>query len=172
MKEILSLFTILIIPVAVSAQDYNQIITDPSINREILYGYCTRDTFDTEPFSEWFSTEYENYPVDESLLGELNQEQVHQYTVKIVLGTWCPDSQREVPRFFKILDYLKFDERKITLISVDRRKKADGTEVEDLMIDFVPTFIFYVEGREAGRIIETPEVSLEADMIKILNHEE
>ena len=87
------------------------------------------------------------------------------------MGTWCSDSQREVPRFFKILDQLAFNFNNITLIGVNRAKQADNTEVNELNIELVPTIIFFIDGKEIGRIIESPEENLEKDMVKILSSE-
>jgi hypothetical protein len=42
--------------------------------------------------------------------------------------------------------------------------------VADLNIERVPTFIIMNEGIEIGRIIETPEETLEADLLKILQN--
>ena len=88
--------------------------------------------------------------------------------IKIVFGTWCSDSRREVPRFLKILDELKFDQNNLTMICVNRDKEADSTEVKDLDILFVPTFIIYRNNAELGRIIEEPKTTLEGDLKKIL----
>ena len=38
-----------------------------------------------------------------------------------------------------------------------------------LNITNVPTFIFYKNGKEVNRIVESPRVSLEQDMIDIIN---
>jgi hypothetical protein len=45
-------------------------------------------------------------------------------------------------------------------------------EYDKLDIQRVPTFIFYKNNIEAGRIIENPETSLEQDMVKILTGKE
>ena len=39
----------------------------------------------------------------------------------------------------------------------------------DLDIELVPTFIFYRNGEELGRIVETPEDTLEKDLAEIVN---
>ena len=51
---------------------------------------------------------------------------------------------------------------------MDRNKSSSGTEIQSLNIELVPTFIFYKNENEIGRIIETPEISIESDMLKIL----
>ena len=74
--------------------------------------------------------------------------------VVVVLATWCGDSKEQVPGFFKIVDQMKFDPAKVNIIAVDREKSGGDVDVSGLNIELVPTFIFYKEGRELGRIIE------------------
>jgi thiol-disulfide isomerase/thioredoxin len=88
--------------------------------------------------------------------------------ITLVMATWCGDSRDWVPRFYKIMDQLGFKYKNLTLICVDREKKATGTNVEDLNIELVPTFIFYRKKMEIGRIIEVPVDLLEKDILKIL----
>ncbi len=54
------------------------------------------------------------------------------------------------------------------MIAVDEDKEAEGDELSDLNIEFIPTFIIYKGDAELGRIVETPEESLETDLIKYL----
>ena len=84
------------------------------------------------------------------------------------MGTWCGDSRREVPRFYKIIDNLNFDENKITVINVNRKMEAKGIDVQSLEISRIPTFIFCINNKELGRIIETPKKSLEKDLMGII----
>ncbi len=87
------------------------------------------------------------------------------------MGTWCSDSRREVPRFKKILDLLNYPAEKVKIFAVNRDKKIEKEDISGLRIEFVPTFIFYSDGKETGRIVETPYKSLEADMLKIFRAE-
>lgn len=166
MRKVFFLILTLVISITLSAQDFNQITTDEMSNEEIILGYCNRDGLLTEPFNSWFEPEYENYEMDTETLDQISAESMENMNIKIVLGTWCSDSQREVPRFYKMMDYLDFTDFEV--LAVNRAKLAEGTEVDDLYVDFVPTFIFYKNGQEIGRIIESPEESLEKDMVNIL----
>ena len=84
------------------------------------------------------------------------------------MGTWCEDSRREVPRFFKVLDHVEFPAETTRLVMVDRDKQS-GTDAEDgKNIHHVPTFILYKDEIELGRIVETPIESLEEDIFNIL----
>jgi len=150
------------------SQEFNKIIFDTLREEEIICGYCDRAGLTTGQFNSWFGPEYESYTVDDTTLDALNIDLLSLCKIKVVLGTWCSDSQREVPRFMKILDYLGLPDDNLEFICVDRSKNAEGTEVADLDIERVPTIIFYLGDKELGRIIESPEVSLEVDMSRIL----
>ena len=88
------------------------------------------------------------------------------------MGTWCPDSRREVPRFMRILNIWKFPVSMVTFIGVDNAKLSPVGEYDKLDIQRVPTFIIYKNNIEAGRIIENPTTSLEQDMVNILTRNE
>lgn len=146
----------------------NQTITDENGNIDLI-GYCNRDAFKIEPFNYWFDGEYETYLPNDSIISEIKKiNKEKKYTIYIVMASWCSDSQREVPRFYKILDNIKFGSDKITLINVDHDKKAENTEVAQLNIEKVPTFIFFENDQEIGRIIESPENTLEMDFLSII----
>ena len=87
----------------------------------------------------------------------------------MVLGTWCSDSRREVPRFMKIIESLDYKIDRIRFIGVNSYKEAPVHNFDSLNIERVPTFIFYNNKIELGRIIEYPESSLERDMLGILS---
>lgn len=88
--------------------------------------------------------------------------------IEVFYGSWCSDSIREVPRFIKIMDLVKNKNLQITFIGVDRSKKQPAEKTEGKNVEFVPTFIVLREGKEAGRIIESPKVSLEQDLVDML----
>ena len=133
-----------------------------------VLGYFVRDQITREPHSEWFVKGYDDYQINSESINKLLGVTHDGLTIKIVLGTWCPDSRREVPRFMKILDLWKFPMERLTLIGVDNAKLSPVGEYEKLDIQRVPTFIIYKNNIEAGRIIENPATSLEQDIVNIL----
>ena len=84
--------------------------------------------------------------------------------VKILFGTWCHDSEREVPRMLKLLAASGVKEENISLISLDIRKEEPEGRAKALDVRFTPTFIFLLGDIELGRIIERPVESLQADI--------
>lgn len=120
------------------------------------------------PHSEWYMSGYRDYNPDLAFMKELRETDISDLTITIVLGTWCPDSRREVPRFMKIVDLWGFPEEKMRFIGVDIDKIAPLQDYQELGIERVPTFIFYENKTEKGRIIEVPVTSLEQDTDNIL----
>lgn len=152
----------------VKAQQYNNSTIDTVKNKKMLIGYCTREAFQDTAFKDWFDEQYTNYQPDYDVLDKL-EGKLDDISITIVMGTWCSDSREQIPSFYKVLDELNYSSEKITLISVDRKKKGLSDEADNLNIELVPTIIFYRNGNEIGRIIETPQESLEKDMLEILS---
>ncbi len=111
--------------------------------------------------------EYEMYQVDVETAEQL-KDNWDNVEITLVMGTWCSDSRREVPRFYKILDEIGYPFEIINLIGVNRDKAGLADEVDGMEIHFIPTIIFYGNGNELGRIVEMPYESLEKDMLEIV----
>jgi thiol-disulfide isomerase/thioredoxin len=136
-----------------------------------LAGVVTRDSLNKAPFNTWFQSNYDAYTPHQKFLDAIPSQAVSSTQIEIFFGTWCGDTKREMPRFFKILDQLKFQAKQIKLIAVnsdENYKQSPGGETIGKSIYRVPTFIFYQQGKEIGRIVEHPVESLEADFAKIL----
>ena len=84
--------------------------------------------------------------------------------VKILFGTWCHDSEREVPRVLKLLAASGVKEESISLIALDILKKEPTGREKALGVKNTPTFIFFIGGKELGRIVEQPSKSLLEDI--------
>ncbi|MBA7534469.1 hypothetical protein ES705_26716 [subsurface metagenome] len=167
-KRIIHFISFLILLGCASSKKFNTIVFSEQTNQDILTGNGNREVLKKEPFASWYINEYANYNVDIETLEKISNERLKNITIQVILGTWCPDSRREVPRFYKIMDHLNFPEEKITLIGVNRNKKAPLKDYQNLQIERVPTFIVYKNQKEIGRIVETPMKSLEKDLLDII----
>jgi thioredoxin 1 len=89
--------------------------------------------------------------------------------VYILFGSWCHDSQREVPKFLQLLHRLDISEQQIYLIglSVDKVEPKGRETLFDVIK--TPTFVLLKNKIEIGRITEKPIVSLESDLQIILD---
>jgi thiol-disulfide isomerase/thioredoxin len=162
-KFIFVFFIIILFSSVAFSQDY-KFIDDG--DETVLVGITSRTVYQDSNFADWFNMEYTNYKVDTKLIQKIGAT-LEGKLIKIVLGTWCSDSRREVPRFVKILDFIDFPFDKVLFINVDREKKGLDSETTGLNVEFVPTFIFYQDGTELGRIVESPIESLEKDLLNI-----
>ena len=117
----------------------------------------------------WFEEGKQKYVPDESTVKALLPYS-RQLRFVVVMGTWCSDSRTHVPPFFKLMEALQIPEKHIELIGVDRNKQSSKTDLSPLHISYVPTFVVLYEGKEVGRIVENPEVSLEHDLLQILRN--
>ncbi|HOY32172.1 MAG TPA: thioredoxin family protein [Bacteroidales bacterium] len=152
-----------------SGQETCQRVFDEKSQTDILFGTCSREALLSCAFAEDYTIEYQSYQPNDTVLGRLKQL-VSGVKCVIVLGTWCGDSKEQVPRFLKIIDQTGKSFDKLEIVCVDRKKEAPGTDVKTIYsIEKVPTFIFYRNDTEAGRIIETPRVTLEKDMLEIIS---
>lgn len=134
-----------------------------------LLGYFNPALLLRPPYSEWYDREYEGYQPRQDVVEKLAAIDNRDLTIVTVLGIWCPDSRREVPRFMKIMDLIGFPGRQLTFIGVDNEKLSPLGDYEKLGIERVPTFIVYENKVESGRIIENPVTSLEQDLLNILS---
>ncbi len=132
-----------------------------------LVGIAEKATFENVPFSTWFTPNYEKYVLDTDIVNQL-KPLFKDVKIKAVMGTWCGDSRRETPHFYKVLDAVNFNYKNLEMITVDRSKSTPNNEQEGLGIERVPTFIFYKDGEEINRFVEYPRETLEKDFLKIL----
>ena len=130
---------------------------------------------------------------NEILLGEINIDQLKEYTkhwsssynpntdilkkikplikkkdVVLIMGTWCEDSEREIPGFVKILESINYDTTKMRIIAVDENKITPNFIEKDYDLINIPTIIFYKNKNEINRIVEFPIKSIEEDILDIL----
>ena len=148
----------------------NQAVFDKQSKTKMLVGLSNRGGLQQDPFSVWFNKEYGAYALNKEAVQVIKNDS-ENLSIMLFMGTWCGDSRREVPRIYRILDAVDFDESRLTLINMDREKNSPDGEETGLNIHHVPTLIFYKNSSEIGRVIESPIQSLEEDMAAIINGE-
>ena len=148
------------------------VVASPEVNfhdqTTWLLGYFKLDQLTHFPHSTWYQKGFDDYQIKTDFINKLLDINKDDISIKIVMGIWCPDSRREVPRFMRVMDTWQFPVTKLTFIGVDDNKQSPIGEYIKLDIQRVPTFIVYKNNIEAGRIIENPTTSLEQDMVDIL----
>lgn len=136
---------------------------------KILTGEIRRSELEQKPFSDWYLSGYQDYYPNQRKLEALRNP-LKAIKILAFIGTWCPDTQREYPHLIKILDSVYFPENQIITFGLDQDKMLPGGEKPN-DVAFVPTFIFFRDGKEIGRIVERPgSSSLEEDILKIIDN--
>ena len=142
---------------------------DDRLNKTILHGRVTLEAFNMDVCKDWYSPEYKSYQIKPGVLKKLQNRNLEGITISLVLGSWCHDTHREVPRFIKILDAISFPYQHLNMNALDTHKTSPDFDTKAYQITRVPTAIVYRNGKEIGRIIESPKKSLEKDLLKILS---
>lgn len=132
--------------------------------------YIVEGDFDYKGYSDtthWSTNLNESYhPMSNNI--EILKMKIAEVNFLVYLGTWCGDSKRQVPNFIKILKDSDYPLNTLQFRMVDKSKKDKaGLAVTD-SIRLVPTFIVYREGKEIGRIVETPKTTIEQDLVEII----
>ncbi len=158
----------------INAQEKCTLLIDEKTGSPMLIGLVVKkiftDTTEYKPFSSWFRNEYGSYKIDSVIVDSLRNSDFQNITIDIIMGVWCSDSRREVPRLIKILDAINFTEKNLRLICVDRNKSAGEIDIQNFNIKLIPTIVIKKNGEEIGRIVETPVKSLEKDLLNILTN--
>lgn len=140
-------------------------------NGTYLLGPIGPKALNTDPYIVWFAKNQQGYQVDLEPIKTV-ETTLKECHILVFIGTWCGDSRRELPRFLKILETIRFPMEQLKIVAVDRRKefykKSPYGEEWGLNILRVPSFILLKNGKELNRIVESPIESLEKDLAAIL----
>ncbi len=126
-----------------------------------------------EPFAEWFDSGYSDYASQANAVARLAEAVADDaLSIEIFFGTWCQDSQREVPRVLRILDDAQVPESRVSLYALSDNpgvfKTTPGGREHELLVHRTATIVILRDGVEVGRLVEKPDATLEDDLIAIL----
>jgi thiol-disulfide isomerase/thioredoxin len=163
---ILCLVSLLLLFILAGCSSTKKVAVKPNEHMEV--GWTPRTVFQSPSYAVWFDTTYANYEMNTEYTDRLRwmKENVE---IHVVYAVWCSDSKREMPRFLKIMDGIRFPSERITLIAVDRTMLIPPNVKKEYGITNVPTFVVKYKGMEVGRIIESPKTSLEQDLFELLS---
>jgi hypothetical protein len=82
----------------------------------------------------------------------------------VLFGTWCHDSEREVPRLLKLLDLSGVELQSLSLHGVNYNKQEPNDLHRKYDLRYTATIILLQGENELGRIIEKPVTSLGEDL--------
>lgn len=138
----------------------------------MLLGEFHKEDLMKDPYSSWFTKTYEEYTPDKKELKTIKKN-IKDYDITLFMGTWCHDSKRETPKLLKLLDLSDYNYDNITMYAVDYSKHTPSKAEEGMDIHHVPTIIFYKDGKEVNRFVESASGnSIEEDIAKIVSGED
>ncbi|MCP4909334.1 MAG: thioredoxin family protein [Bacteroidetes bacterium] len=165
MKNLLFILVVLVGYEAIGQM--NSTVVDINTGEKMLMGYCDKKGLEKGVYGAYFDSQYDIYNPSDSYISKIS-DKIDEYEITIVLGTWCIDSKKEVPHFYKVLNEAGYNDKRVKVIAVNKRKEAILVDINDLNIERVPTMIIYKDDKEVGRIIESPKKSHEQDLWKII----
>ena len=157
----------------------NNGLSDLKINRQVadtidggmmLLGPINAAGLNQEPYSVWFEENSKAYEPDIALIEQIKPLLKPCY-IKVFMGSWCEDSQREVPALLKLLELADFDQSQLEIIAMTHDKDTPENYEADYAIEFIPTIMFFKDGAELNRIVEYTQETLEKDILKILKQQ-
>ena len=156
-------------PVAVAPTPIEE--KSPAPTQNMIVGKFTKDDLQQAPYATWFNKGYEEYTPSPEAIATIKKN-ISEYEIVGFVGTWCPDSRREIPKFFKILEEAGYDTSKLTMVGVTRNKNTPENLEEGYNMHRVPTFIFMKDGKEVNSFVEYAAESTEGDIAKIVSGQE
>ncbi|QTY27424.1 thioredoxin family protein [Flavobacterium sp. CS20] len=160
MKLYLSIINLLLLFNVALAQESN------------IIGQTNKNEILNSRHKSWFNKNYNSYEPSPKHIKQIKKLLAkNDYKIEVYFGTWCSDSQREVPRLIKILEASEFDFDNLKLVGVGPEKKVPNVSKKrqkQLNITNVPTIIVYQDDKEINRFVEYAQESLEKDFINIL----
>lgn len=143
-----------------------EMIDDPKTENEMIVGQTCMDKW--LEITGWQMPE--SFKPNPQIVHHIfSQMQKREISFVIVGATWCSDSEQEMPKLFKLLKELEVSGSDYELYGVDRSKNETSGRVALLNIERVPTLIMYEDGKEKGRIVETPLVEWDEDLLPLIN---
>lgn len=115
-----------------------------------------------------FAQNYQRYQPTET---EIEKMQVlNGKYLQVLFGSWCHDSEREIPRLLKLLDVANVEAASVMFVAVDRNKQDLTGLAKRLGLKYTPTIVVFDGDKEVARIIEKPQGSLAKDFARQIGH--
>jgi len=146
----------------------NKEVPDEMDGGTMLLGKINKEAFKKEAYMEWFQANEDSHTLDTATVEKI-KPLLKDVKITAFMGSWCPDSQREIPAMYKILQSADYNLDNLTLYAMDHQKLTEEGYENTLDINYVPTLIFYRDGEEIGRFVEHAQETLEKDMFAIVS---
>jgi hypothetical protein len=173
MKQLSVAFILTIICVTAIAQSpkpgYS--VSKDNTGTIIFNGQITFDDLNKEKSFGWLKSGADDYKPKAAAIAYLTKN-LSQYNMIVFMGTWCSDSRYLVPKLEKVLQLTAYPMQQNTMYGVDHAKKTKAIADDKYNITLVPTIILLKGQQEIGRITETVQASIEADLAAIIQKDQ
>lgn len=166
MKKLLFLALMISSLTAMAQADYD-VSKDPENGQVVFKGQTTFSDLLAETTFGWLERGADSYKPDSVQLQFLKKN-LGNYELVVLMGTWCDDSHILLPQLYKILQLTGYPMGKYLMYGLDREKTSKYVEHKVYKVTRVPTIIVYKNHMEVGRIVESVEKSMEADLAKMI----
>lgn len=113
---------------------------------------------------------YEGYVPDSTVIDNLKRVE-YPFMIRVFGGNWCSDTHAGVPALYKVLDQMGFSANRVEYTRVGKNKIPVDLRPATMEEGVGPVPLVIVmnnQGKEIGRIVETPKKSWEKDLLGIL----
>ena len=107
-------FLLFIITIALTSCSVQQEATAAKNKSGDLIGVANKESFNQAPYNSWFTQKFDSYKPDATTVSSL-EVALKNVTIRGFMGTWCGDSRRETPHFYKILEAVNFNFKNLEL---------------------------------------------------------
>jgi len=83
------------------------IVYDSTLNQQVLIDKIDSKDLLNPVFAEYYKFYFDSYNPDTSIIKKI-KPLLKDISITIVMGSWCGDSQEQVPKFYKIISFIKF----------------------------------------------------------------
>jgi hypothetical protein len=132
----------------------------PSLKSEPHTGTISASQLITE--YPQFRSAYEQYQPSSAEIDAVKS--LSGKSLVVLFGTWCHDSEREVPRLLKLLDLSGVELKGLSLHGVNYNKQEPTNLHRQYDLRYSPTIILLQGEKELGRVVEKPMASLGEDL--------
>ncbi len=143
---------ILIAQVSFSQVQY-EVSKDEKTGFKTLKGIVSRELLQKDTAFKWMTNDISWYKPNADCVANLTAVK-DSIQLLVFIGTWCEDSHIVLPQLLKMLDQVKYDAKRITIIGIDREKTTLGYLCEALNVTKAPTIMVLKNGKEIGRVEE------------------
>lgn len=121
-----------------------------------------------------FKPEYDAYKPDEDAIKTIKKWK-GKIQIKMIMGFWDEESSKQTSQLVKILETAKWDvhdAEQLKIFGVNSVLEAAFEGFNALNISVIPTYIFYVNGREVGRYDNNLPFNVEKSIAAFFNQYE